>query len=178
VKVVLEPVSEDLPEPGDYTAMFEAVSGDVRETIELTARVSAKYGFAMRTPTLRLNADVTAGDDNHLTVLLVNSGSAPVENVSLTSSKPEGWRITYEPDKIDSVAPGTTEEVDVIITPPKRTIAGDWPITLQARSEQASDSLQLRATVLTSTIWGVVGILIVVMVVAGVGLLFWRLGRR
>jgi len=32
--------------------------------------------------------------------------------------------------------------------------------------------------VLTPTIWGVVGILIVVVVVAGVGVLFWRLGRR
>lgn len=178
VKAVLEPVSGNLPEPGDYTITFEAASGDIRQTIELTARVSAKYDFTMRTPTLRLNADVTAGDENYLTVLLVNSSSAPVESISLTSSKPEGWRITYEPDKIDSMGAGTTREVDVIIIPPQETIAGDWPVTLQARSEQATDGLQLRVTVLTPTIWGVVGILIVVVVVAGVGVLFWRLGRR
>jgi len=178
VKVVFEPLLGNSPEPGDYTITFEAASGDIRQTIELIARVSAKYDFTMRTPTLRLNADVTAGDENHLTVLLVNSGSAPVESISLTSSKPEGWRIIYEPDKIDSVGAGTTQEVNVTIIPPKETIAGDWPVTLQARSEQATDGLQLRVTVLTPTIWGVVGILIVVVVVAGVGALFWRLGRR
>jgi len=178
VKIKVEPLPGNFPEPGDYPVMFEVSSEDIRETVELAAKVTAKYEFEMRTPTLQLNTEVTAGKDNPLTVLLVNSGSDPIENLSLASTKPEGWDITYEPDKIESLAPGTTQELDVTITPPKETIAGDWSITLRANSEQASDSLDLRVTVLTPTIWGWVGILIVVLVIAGVGVVFWRLGRR
>jgi len=178
VKIKVEPLPGNFPEPGDYPVMFEAGSEDISETVELTAKVTAKYEFEMRTPTLQLNTEGTAGKDNPLTVLLVNSGSDPIENLSLASTKPEGWDITYEPEKVESLAPGTTQELDVTITPPKDTIAGDWSVTLRANSEQASDSLDLRVTVLTPTIWGWVGILIVVLVIAGVGVVFWRLGRR
>ncbi|HUV56299.1 MAG TPA: NEW3 domain-containing protein [Dehalococcoidales bacterium] len=178
VKIKVEPLPGNMPEPGDYPVIFEASSGDIRETIELTAKVTARYEFAMRTPTSQLNTEATAGKDNNLTVLLVNSGSDPVENLSLTSIKPEGWDITYEPEKVDSLAPGATQELDVVIKPPKETIAGDWSVTLQANSEDVSDKLDLRITVLTPTIWGWVGILIVVLVIAGVGVVFWRLGRR
>ena len=178
IKIKVEPLPGNFPEPADYPVMFEVSSEDIRGTVEFTAKVTAKYEFEMRTPTLQLNTEVTAGKDNPLTVLLVNSGSDPIENLSLASTKPEGWDITYEPDKIESLAPGTTQELNVIITPPKETIAGDWSVTLRANSEQASDSLDLRVTVLTPTIWGWVGILIVVLVIAGVGVVFWRLGRR
>jgi len=178
VKIKVEPLPGNMPEPGDYPVTFEASSGDIRATIELTAKVTARYEFAMRTPTLQLNTEATAGKDNNLTVLLVNSGSDPVENLSLTSTKPEGWDITYEPEKVESLAPGATQELNVTITPPKETIAGDWSITLRADSEEVSDKLDLRITVLTPTIWGWVGILIVVLVIAGVGVVFWRLGRR
>ena len=114
----------------------------------------------------------------YLSILLINSGSAPIESLTLTSTKPEGWIITYNPDRIDSLAPGLTQTVDVVIKPPKRTIAGDWPITLRARNPQVADELAIRVTALTPTIWGWVGILIVIAVIAGVGVVFWRLGRR
>jgi len=177
-KIKVEPMPGNLPEPGDYPVIFKASSGDIIESIELTAKVTDKYEFAMHTPTSKLDTEATAGKDNHLTVIVVNSGSSPLEDLSFASTKPEGWAITYEPEKIDSLAPGTTQDVDVVITPPKKTVAGDWSVTLQAKSEQVSDSLNLRVTVLTPTIWGWIGILIVVLVIAGVGVVFWRLGRR
>ena len=37
---------------------------------------------------------------------------------------------------------------------------------------------QIRVTVLTPTIWGWVGVIIVVLVVIGLMVMFWRLGRR
>jgi len=99
--------------------------------------------------------------------------------MTFSSTKPEGWEITYTPKEIDSLGAGLTQEVDVVITPPDKTIAGDYGITLRGLAEQGlSDTIELRVTVLTSTIWGWVGILIVVVVVAGLAVLFWRLGRR
>lgn len=167
------------PEPGEYVVILEVSSGNLRETIELKAVVTARYEFELHTATGRLNTEVTAGEDNHLSIRLVNTGTAAIEDITLSSSKPEGWRITFTPDKVDSLEPGLSQEVDVVIKPPRKTIAGDYyPITLRTESKEVSDSLQLRVTVLTPTIWGWVGILIVLAIIAGLGLIFRRLGRR
>ncbi len=178
VKVVVEPIPGNLPEPGDYVVIFEANSGDIRGTMELTARVKPHYEFAMITQTLQLDMEVTAGEENHLAIILMNLGSAPIENLNFTSIEPEDWTITYNPDRIDLLEPGMTQGVDVVIMPSKETVAGDWPITLRARSSQVADELAIRVTALTPTIWGWIGILIVIAVIAGVGVVFWRLGRR
>ena len=179
IKVIFDPVSGKYPEPGDYVATLEVSSGTLKETIELKAVVTARYEFAMLTSTGRLNTEADAGEDNHFSILLTNSGSAAIENITFSSSKPEGWSITFTPEKVESLDAGLTQEVDVVINPPDKTIAGDYQITLRAESKEFSpDPLKLRVTVLTPTIWGWVGVLIVLAVIAGVGVIFWRLGRR
>lgn len=178
VKIVVQSVPGQLPEPGDYTVTFGVSSEEESATIELTARVSPYYDFAMVTQTLQLTTQVTAGEDNHLAVLMINSGLTTIDNLTLTSIQPEGWTVTYHPEKIESLAPGITQEVDVVIMPSEETAAGDWPVTLRAKSEQVFDEFELRVTVLTPDIWGWVIILIIVVVIAGVGVAFWRLGKR
>lgn len=178
VKIVVESVPGNLPDPGDYTVTFGVSSEEENETIELTARVTPRYNFIMVTQTLTLTTQVTVGEDNHLAVLMINSGATSIDNLTLTSTQPEGWTVTYHPEKIDSLAPGITQEVDVVIMPPEETAAGDWPVTLRAQSEQVFDELELRVTVLTPDIWGWMIILIIVVVIAGVGVVFWRLGKR
>ena len=178
IKIQFGPVKK-LPEPGDYVATLEVTSGDLRAIIELKAVVTARYELSMTTATGRLNTEADAGKESHFTIRLVNTGSETVENLTFSSTKPEGWNITYEPEKIASLDAGTQQEVDVVITPPDKTIAGDYMITLRADSEKvAPDPLSIRVTVLTPTIWGWVGVLIVLAVIAGVGVVFWRLGRR
>jgi len=179
IKVQFGSILEKFPEPGDYVVTLEVTSGDLRKAIELKAVVTAKYELNMTTATGRLNTEANAGEENHLTIQLENTGSEAIKNITFSSSKPEGWTITYDPKKIDSLDTGTTQEVDVVITPPRKTIAGDYMITLSANSEKVSpDPLKIRVTVLTPTIWGWVGVLIVLAVIAGVGVVFWRLGRR
>jgi len=178
LKVIFAPFLFRLPEPGEYVVTLEVGSGDIRAAIELKAKVTARYDFTMDTETGRLNTDVDAGKDNHLSILLGNPGSAAIENINLSSSKPEGWSITFNPEKVDSLEPGLTQEVDVVINPPRKTIAGDYTVTLRGESKEVSDKLELRVTVLTPTIWGWVGIIIVLAVIAGLGVLFRQLGRR
>ncbi len=179
LKVKFGPSSRELPEPGDYIAVLEASSGTLTASIELTAVVTARYELAVLPTTGRLNTEATAGEDNHLSIILINSGSAAIENITLSSSKPQGWDITFTPEKVDSLEAGLTKEVDVVINPPRKTIAGDYEIKLRTESKDFSpDSMTIRVTVLTPTIWGWVGVLIVLAVIAGVGVVFWRLGRR
>ena len=179
VRVRLAPLAGELPEPGEYVVTLEASSGDIKEATELKAVVTALYRFAFYTATGLLNTEVTAGEDNHLSLLVFNSGQAVIEKIDLLSTKPQGWSITLNPDKAESLEPGLAQEVDAVIKPPRKTIAGDYMVTLTAISKDLPKrEIELRVTVLTPTVWGWVAILIVLAVIAGLGVMFRRLGRR
>lgn len=179
IKVTFAPLVGELPEPGDYVVTLEASSGDIRETIELKAVVTALYMYYLTTATGRLNTEVTAGEENHLSIMLGNTGTAVIDKIDLLSTKPSGWSITFNPEEVGSLEAGLAQEVDMVIKPPRKTIAGDYMVTIKAISkEYRPRDLELRVTVLTPTIWGWVGILIVLAVIASLGVIFWRLGRR
>jgi uncharacterized membrane protein len=181
IRVKFAPVAGELPEPGEYVVILAASSGDIEETVELKAIVTAQYRFAFYTATGRLNTEVTGGQENHLAVEVANTGTAALNEISFTSSKPSGWTITFNPDMIDSLAPGMAKAVDVIIEPPSKTIAGDYLVTMTAINEEllaTPREIELRVTALTPTIWGWVGVIIVLVVIAALGVIFRRLGRR
>lgn len=178
IEITVIPLPWDLPEPGEYAVTLTATSGDLSNTIELKAVVTARYEADFYTETGRLNTKAKAGEENHVAVKLRNSGSADIDSVTFTSVKPEAWVITFNPEKVENLAPGLAQDVDVVIEPPEKTIAGDYSITIRAESKETSDSLELRVTVETPTIWGWVGIAIVLLVIAGLAVLFRQLGRR
>lgn len=181
IYVEVEPVPGMLPEPGEYTFTFEIASGNLRDSVELKAVVvdlPPRYRLDMFTPTLRSDIQVKAGEDNHVTVLLINSETGTIENITFSSQKPEGWELAFTPSKIESLEAGLSQEIDVVVTPPRNTEAGDYPLILKATSEKADSKLELRAALLTSTVWGGVGIGIAVGVIAGLIVWFRRLGKR
>jgi uncharacterized membrane protein len=98
--------------------------------------------------------------------------------VNFLSSKPEGWEVTYSPDKLDVLAAGDRREINVSIKPSSKAIAGDYAVTLSISSGSASDKAQLRVTVEPPTFWGWAGVALVVIVIGALGGLFTRLGRR
>ncbi|MDD5081907.1 MAG: NEW3 domain-containing protein [Dehalococcoidales bacterium] len=179
-ELTLAPVSWSQPEPGEYVATLEARSGDLKKTIELTAAVTAVYSFVMTTESGNLNMEATAGDDNSTALVLVNTGTARIENITFSSSKQEDWEVIFTPDRVAALDPGVTQGVEVIVRPlAGKTIAGDYMITLRAESKDYSpDPLVIRVTVLTPAFWGWISILIVIAIIAGLSVFFWRLGRR
>jgi uncharacterized membrane protein len=175
----LSPVSGKLPDPGEYVVTLKATSGKFSPTIDLKATVRSKYSFTLTTNSGRLSTSATAGQENHYTLDLINNSSTALENISLNATKPENWIVTFNPEKIDSLGTGQTVQVDAIITPPSgKTIAGDYMVTLRANNEKVNGSIDVRVTALTPSIWGWVGIIIVVVVIGGIVVLFMRLGRR
>lgn len=181
INVVLSPPPAELPEPGEYKATFNAGSGELKASVELTAVVTEiplTYNLYVSTANLRRNMDARAGQDNHLTVTMQNYGTGTLENITFTSTKSEGWSVTFTPYKVDALEPGLQQEVDIVIAPPAKTIAGDYDVLLRFNSEKATYTLEMRVTVVTSTIWGAAGIGIAVAVIAGLVVLFRRLGRR
>ena len=85
----------------------------------------------------------------------------------------------FTPDKIDLLNALDEQLVDVNIKPPADTIAGDYDIRVRASGTQSSaDEVKIRVTVETSTIWGWVGVAIILVVVAGLIVIFMRFSRR
>ena len=175
------------PEPGDYPIEFRATSPNVDEAVNMTATITARYGVSAVTTSGRLNTKTTAGNAATFNVKVINSGTAVLDNVSLTSSKPSGianeqWTVKYEPEKIENLGPGEEQEVEVSITPPSKTIAGDYMVTLKFDGDpalsSAPPSLDIRVSVATKTAWGIIGAVIVVLVIGGLVWAFREFGRR
>jgi uncharacterized membrane protein len=167
-----------MPEPGEYPITLEATSGEIKGTIQLTAIVTAKYTMYLTPTEERYNTSATAGKDNYFSVEVRNEGSAAIDNITFSSSKPTGWTIEFTPDKIDSLNADDSQTIEVNIKPPTKTIAGDYEITLKADATHTTDSTNIRVTVETPTIWGWVGVGIIVLVIAGLAFIFMRFSRR
>jgi uncharacterized membrane protein len=86
--------------------------------------------------------------------------------------------VTFEPQDVPTVAVGESADIVATITPAGNAVAGDYVVTLSARSDDADDEMQVRTTVETSTIWGLVGIALIGLVLIGLALVFRRFGRR
>jgi len=178
INVVTAPAYWLLPEPGEYQITLEATSGEVKGTIQLTAVVTATYMMSLIPAAERYNTSATAGKDNYFSVVVANGGSATIDNITFSSIKPSGWTIEFSPDKIDSLDAGGSPTIEVNIKPPPKTIAGDYQITLKADGKQIMDDIDIRVTVETPTVWGWVGVGIIVLVFAGLAFIFMRFSRR
>jgi len=179
VRVVASAPFWPLPDPGEYQITFEATSGNITGSTKLTAAVTAKYVMQLKPVTERYNTKATAGEDNSYQVEVVNASTAPVDNIKFEAVKPDGWEVEFTPEKIESLPAFDKQTVDVNIKPSAKTIAGDYMINLSARGEQTSaKEIDVRVTVETPTIWGWVGVIIIVIVVAGLVVIFMRFSRR
>jgi uncharacterized repeat protein (TIGR01451 family) len=120
----------------------------------------------------------SAGRETTVPVIITNTGTAPAEDVQLTGSAPSGWKITFDPKTVERIAPSDNKEVQALITPTEKAIAGDYVTTVRASARGESASTNFRVTVTTSTMWGIAGVGII-----GVALLVMvgavaRFGRR
>lgn len=168
-----------LPDPGEYTINLIASSEGVVANIDLIAKVTAKYSLSADTANKLYNIKVKSNHDNLLSVIVMNAGTAPIENITFSSDKTQGWDVTYKPEKIETLASLETKTVDINIKPAANTVSGDYMLTIYITGKQASaDKMAIRVTVETQTIWGWVGVIIIIIVVVGLIGIFMRFGRR
>ncbi|MCL5070284.1 MAG: NEW3 domain-containing protein [Actinobacteria bacterium] len=166
--------------PGEYDITITAKNDDLKleATTTFKAIITATYDFTLTSKTGMLNTKATSGKNNPFIVVLTSMGSADIENITLKADAPEKWIVKFDPEKIETFKSEETKEIKVTITPPDKTIAGDYMLTFSANSENVSKNIDVRVTVETPSIWGWVGIGIIVIVVIGVAVIFARLGRR
>ena len=179
IRVVATAPFWPLPEPGEYKITVEAISDDVSSSVELTAEVTAKYILDTVSTTERYDTTAKAGEDNIFSIKVRNLGTDAIDNVKFSPNNPEGWSVTFEPDKIDVLEAIDEQTIEVNIKPPPKAVAGDYMISLRASGKQTSaGEINIRVTVETPTIWGWVGVVIILIVVIGLVVIFMRFSRR
>lgn len=174
----VEVQSPERAAPGDYQIQVGATAGTDRSQQTLTVQLTGVHKLALSTQSGLLNTTATAGENRVVTLLVENTGSADLQNVTLSSTKPDGWTVTFAPDRLDVVPAGGSREVTMTIQPSNKAIAGDYLLRLTASTPQTSDSKELRVTVETPTLWGLVGAGVVVLAVGGLFGIFYKFGRR
>ena len=163
---------------GSYKVMARVGAEDATATAELIMDITGqpKLDISGREGLVSMRA--SAGKESSVPVVITNTGTAPADEVELSGSAPGGWKITFEPKSIERIAPNETKEVQALITPTEKAIAGDYVTTVRASARGESASATFRVTVTTSTMWGMAGVGII-----GVALLVMvgavaRFGRR
>jgi len=166
---------------GTYDIEVVAVAGERNITGALQVEVTGSYDLTVSTSDGRLNGRGAAGSTSPLVVTVENRGTAAITNVKLTATAPTGWEVTFDPDTIasleaDATAPTT---VNAQVKPSGDAIAGDYTITVTATGDQSTrDTMEIRYTVETNLLWGVIGVALIVAVAGGVWWVFQRYGRR
>jgi uncharacterized repeat protein (TIGR01451 family) len=179
LKVITTPPTWPVAEPDDYVINFKVSSGSIIGTIDLTAVITGRYALNAAPSNQLYNTKAKAGRDNTYSIVVANTGTDTLNNVTFSASKPDGWEVTFKPDKIDALEIFDTRTVDVNIKPAANTVAGDYMITLTVSGKQSNaTNLDVRVTVATSSIWGWLGVIIIVLVVIGLVVIFMRFGRR
>ncbi|WP_054521116.1 COG1470 family protein [Thermanaerothrix daxensis] len=164
---------------GSYPITITAQGDDVQASLDLTAEVTGQPSLSITTPDGRLSGQVYTGRETSLKLVVQNTGSASAQGVKLSASAPSGWTVTFDPEVLDEIATNAQSEVTLKIKPADNAIAGDYMLTLRATPSQgASKSVDFRVTVLTSTLWGITGVVLIAIAVGVVMLAVIRFGRR
>ena len=165
--------------PGDYLIPVQ-VQDDAGFEADalLLVTIRGRGEVFLGTDTGLLNVDATAGEEASTKLRLTNFGTAELLEIGLLADAPQGWEVTFEPSTVPPLPANNQIDIPVTVLPAADAIPGDYLVTLRANHPDTNASLELRVTVAQSTIWGWLGIVLVVLVIVILGALFVRLGRR
>jgi len=178
VTVVVNPPTDVAA--GQYPVDVIATGGGKSYPLELSVEITGSFTMAMSTPTQVLSNSGSAGSPTDQQLTVTNNGTAPITNVKMAATGPSAdWKFEFDQPTIASIAAGQTVTVTAKVTPASNAIAGDYNLTFTANGDQAASATQtIRFTVTTSIFGGVVAVLIVVLLAAALWYVFRRYGRR
>ncbi len=163
---------------GSYPIEVHATTGKTEAAVKLTMEVTGQPKLTVSGTGDRLSTQAYAGETTPVDVVLTNTGTAPARNIKLAASTPSGWAVNFAPAAINSLGPGANQTVKADFTPAAKAIAGDYMVTVSANGEGVSSSSDFRTTVRTSTMWGIVGVLVIAAALIVLVLAVVRYGRR
>ncbi len=163
---------------GSYKIPVKAVSGSTSAEMELEVVITGTYEMLFTTPTGLLSANITAGDEKKVELLIKNSGSTKLENIELSASKPKNWEVSFDNTKIESLEPGASTTVFASINADKKAIPGDYITQITAKTSEVNEQISFRIMVKTPMLIGWIGVFIILIAIGGVVFLIKKFGRR
>jgi uncharacterized membrane protein len=142
---------------GTYPVTVRASAEDATAETKVSLEVTGQPQLSLSGREGLVSSRAEAGTEASIPVVVANRGTAPAEEIELSGNAPNGWKVAFEPKTVDRLAPGQTREVQALVTPPAKAIAGDYVTTLRASSRGETASSDFRIAVATSTMWGIVG---------------------
>lgn len=176
--VTMEVIPSRSVSAGQYEAGFEISGEGLTGTADLKLDVTGEPQVAIVGPQERLSGEAVAGKETTFTFTLVNTGTAPATDIEMTATQPTGWNVEFEPKEVAQIAPNSTAQVNVKITPSEQAITGDYMVNIRAANNDISQDVQFRVTVKTSTMWGAAGLGIIAIAALVLGGAVMRYGRR
>ncbi|MBV8131142.1 MAG: hypothetical protein JO282_01335 [Alphaproteobacteria bacterium] len=171
-------IPRDTP-AGEYKLALHAKSEAASADLDLSITIIGQARLALAGEGGRLSGDATAGQDSQLTVIAKNDGSEAARDIEFSATAPEGWKTNFDPKELPELDAGKSQSIKVTLTPAARAIAGDYQTTIRASSAGGlSESANFRISVLTSTVWGAVGIGVIAAALLVVVFAIARFGRR
>lgn len=161
-----------------YEIPIKASAGGTAAETTLEAVITGSYDIDITTPDGRLNTDITAGRSKMIELIVRNIGTATLNDVSITSSTPPNWEVEFDESEIEVLEAGETKIIKAKVTAADDAIAGDYEASFSAKAAETSDNAVFRISVETSTLWGLIGIAIILAVFGGLFYLFKKYGRR
>jgi uncharacterized membrane protein len=176
--VTVSVVPSTTVEKGDYEIPCSAISANDTLKTDLSVSITGTYSLSLSTPTQRLSFDAYADKESTVTLTVTNTGNVDLTNVNLASSAPTDWDVTFSESTIDTLEAGASKEVTMYVTPSEDAITGDYVTSITVKNNETSASADFRVSVKTSTTWGIAAVAIIVVLIAALGIIFKKYGRR
>ena len=162
----------------DYPVLVKVAAEGATAELRVTLQVSGQGKLALSTKDGRLSGEAEIGKASTYTLVLTNDGTAAVDEIEMSGTVPTNWKVEFNPKTLATLAPNEKKEVQVLVTPADKAIAGDYVAQFRAAARGESSAADFRITVTTSTLWGMVGIGIIAIALLVLLGAVARFGRR
>jgi uncharacterized membrane protein len=163
---------------GSYDLAVHVSADGASADAPLKMDVTGQPKLRLTTPDGRLSGSAEAGNSTPITLQVTNDGSAPASNLEFSASPPTDWKIEFDPKTIPSLDAGKSREVQAMVIPASKAIAGDYMTTFRANAKEDSTSADYRVAVTTSTMWGIIAVAIIAIALLVLLGAVARFGRR
>jgi uncharacterized membrane protein len=165
-------------EAGQYTIAVQASAPESEVSAEMVVEIVGTFSMELSTPDQRLSTEVSADGETDVPLVITNTGTAPIQAIEMSATAPTDWEVSFQEPSIAQVEAGQSVNVVATVSPSDQAIAGDYVVTFSADSESANAEVDVRTTVNPSPLWGLIGVALIALTLAGLAFLFRRFGRR
>jgi uncharacterized membrane protein len=163
---------------GTYKVVARVGAEDAVATADLTIDITGQPKLDISGRDGLLSTRAIAGKETSVPIVITNTGTAPADQIEVSGSAPSGWKVTFEPKTIERIAPNANKEVQALITPSEKAIAGDYVTSIRASTRGESASASFRVSVATSLAWGFAGVGVIAAALLVMVAAIARFGRR